>query len=65
MAAPKSRSWKSGFLKKGAAKVTVVDASNRLRLPNHVGHRVSVTGTIYEKEMVASTLRMVSSSCDK
>jgi hypothetical protein len=65
MSAPKARSWKSGFLKKGAAKVEVVDASNRLRLGNHVGHRVSVTGTLYEKEMVASSMRMVSASCDK
>jgi hypothetical protein len=63
--APKARSWKSGFLKKGGAKVEVVDASNRLRLGNHVGHRVSVTGTLYEKEMVASSMRMVASSCGK
>jgi hypothetical protein len=61
----KKRSWKSGFLRKGTPKVEIVDASNRLRLVNHVNHRVTVTGTLYEKEMVASSLRMVSSSCDK
>ena len=62
--APKSRSWKSGFLKKGAAKVEIVDASNRLRLKNHVGKRVSVTGQLHEKEMLASSVRRVASSCN-
>jgi hypothetical protein len=62
--APKARSWKSGFLKKGAAKVEIVDASNRLRLKNHVGKRVSVTGQLHEKEMLANSVRRVASSCE-
>jgi hypothetical protein len=36
-AAPKSRSWKSGFLKKGTAPIEVVDAAHRLKLTDHVG----------------------------
>jgi hypothetical protein len=62
---PKARSWKSGFLKKGGSKVEVVDASNRLKLQNHVGRRVSVTGTLYEREMVANSVRRVADSCDR
>jgi hypothetical protein len=62
--APKARSWKSGFLKKGTAKVEIVDASNRLRLQNHVGKRVSVTGQLHEKEMLASSVRRIASSCN-
>jgi hypothetical protein len=62
--APKSRSWKSGFLKKGAAKVEIVDASNRLKLKTHVGKRVSVTGQLHEKEMLASSVRRVAPSCN-
>jgi hypothetical protein len=62
--APKARSWKSGFLKKGAAKVEIVDVSNRLRLKNHVGKRVSVTGQLHEKEMLANSVRRVASSCE-
>jgi hypothetical protein len=62
-AAPKSRSWKSGFLKKRSAKVEVVDASNRLKLESHVGRRVSVTGQLHEKEMLASSVRRVGASC--
>jgi hypothetical protein len=62
--APKKRSWKSGFLKKGAANVEVIDASNRLRLQNHVGKRVRVTGQLHEREMLASSVRRVSASCE-
>jgi hypothetical protein len=62
--APKARSWKSGFLKKGAARVEIVDVSNRLRLKNHVGKRVSVTGQLHEKEMLANSVRRVASSCE-
>lgn len=61
--APRSRSWKSGFLKKGPAAVDVVDASHRLKLTNHVGERVSVTGTITDGEMQVRSLHRVATSC--
>lgn len=62
---PKSRSWKSGFLKKGAAKVEVVDATNnRLRLQNHVGKRVSLTGTLKDREMRARSVQQVAKTCN-
>ena len=60
---PKSRSWKSGFLKKGSASIEVVDAANRLDLSNHVGRRVSVSGTRVDREMQARSLRRVAASC--
>jgi hypothetical protein len=62
---PKARSWKSGFLKKGAARVDVVDPSNRLRLQNHVGQRVSVTGTLLDRELQARSVQRVATSCDR
>ena len=62
--APKSRSWKSGFLKKGPAPVAVVDASNRLKLQSHVGERVSVTGTLVDREMQGRTLQRIAASCN-
>lgn len=61
--APRTRSWKSGFLKKSAAAVEVVDASRRLKLTNHVGERISVTGTLVDGEMQVRSLRRVSTSC--
>jgi hypothetical protein len=63
--APKSRSWKSGFLKKGSASIEVVDAANRLRLPDQVGRRVSVTGTLVDREMRVRSLQRVAASCTK
>ena len=62
--APKARSWKSGFLKKGPAMVDVVDTSESLGLPNRVGTRVSVTGMLVDREMQARAVHRVSSSCN-
>jgi hypothetical protein len=62
--APKSRSWKSGFLKKGSAAIEVVDAARTLKLADQVGHRVSVTGTLVDRQMRVRSLRRVSASCD-
>lgn len=62
-AAPKSRSWKSGFLKKGAASVDVVDASHTLALNRHVGHRVAVSGPLTDREMRAESVQQVAPSC--
>jgi hypothetical protein len=61
--APRSRSWKSAFLKKGAAPVEVVDASKRVKLTNHVGQRVSVTGRLSDGEMQIRSLRRIAASC--
>lgn len=61
--APRTRSWKSGFLRKGPAAIQVVDAANRLKLTDHVGQRVSVTGTLIDREMRIRSLHRVASSC--
>jgi len=62
--APKARSWKSGFIKKSTARVDIIDASNHLRLDSHVGYRVSVSGTLSDREMHARTVRATSERCD-
>ena len=56
---------RSGFLKKGPASIEIVDAANSLSLSNHVGQRVSVSGTLEDREMQARSLRRVSTSCDQ
>jgi hypothetical protein len=61
--APRARSWKTGFLRKGSVSIDVVDSANRLNLVNHVGHRVSVTGTLVDREMQVRSLRQVATSC--
>lgn len=62
--APKARSWKSGFLKKGSASVDVVDAANRAKLTSHVGRRVSVTGLLEDRELQVRSLRRIAPACD-
>ena len=62
--APKSRSWKTAFLKKGAASIEVTDPGNRNRLASHVGQRLSVTGTLVDRQMQVRTIRRISASCD-
>jgi hypothetical protein len=61
--APKARSWKSGFLKKGSATVEVVDAAKSAKLPSHVGQRVAVTGVLNGREMQVRSLQRVSATC--
>ncbi len=61
--APRARSWKSAFLKKGAAPVQVVDTANRLGLQSHVGERVTVTGTLIDREIRVRSLHRVAVSC--
>jgi hypothetical protein len=61
--APKARSWKSGFIKKGSATVAVVDGSHALNLADHVGQRVVVSGALVDREMTAQSLRTLAPAC--
>jgi hypothetical protein len=61
--APRARSWKS--VKKGPAPIDVVDNSRRLKLPAHVGERVSVTGVLVGREMQLRSLQRVAASCNQ
>jgi hypothetical protein len=45
--------------------VDVVDTRNRLKLEDHVGERVSATGTLVDGDMQLRSLRRVASSCAK
>lgn len=61
--APKERSWKSGFLRKRNSDLQIVDASKRLKLKDHIGHRVSLTGSVTDREMRAASMRHLAASC--
>src|SRR5262249_34666447 len=61
--APQSRSWKTGFLRKRSATITVVDASHRWKLEKHLGERISVTGSLVDREMDLKQLSRVTASC--
>lgn len=62
--APKSRGWKTAYLLKRRANVEVVAATSSVRLKNHVGRKVAVTGTVDEKnrrQLKARSIRVISS----
>ena len=63
--APRGRSWKSGFLRRNASTIDVVDHADRLHLPTYVGQRVSVTGTLVDREMQVRSVSIVSESCQE
>jgi hypothetical protein len=62
--APKSRSWKSGFLKKHTASVEIVATTDTLKLSNYAGQRVAATGTLADRRMQAHSLQRVGASCN-
>jgi hypothetical protein len=62
--APKSRSWKSGFLKKRSAAVALVEPPTRLALDTHVGRRVTATGLLSGHDLKVSALRAIGPPCN-
>jgi hypothetical protein len=63
-AAPKGRNWKTGFIKKSSKDVDVVSLSSTLKLKDHVGHQVAVTGVQDDDvHMKARSLKHLASSC--
>jgi len=63
-AAPKSRSWRTAFLKKRTAPVALVEAPDPHGLQVEVGKRVAATGVLIDREMKVSSVRVVGASCD-
>ncbi len=63
-AAPKSRSWKTGFLKKRSAPVALIAPPDVMALQTHVGHRVSATGVLISHDLKLSTFRVVGPACN-
>ena len=59
----KSRSWKSGFLKRSAPSIDLLDAGNAAHLGSHVGQRVSVSGPFADGEMRVQSLHRVAATC--
>lgn len=62
--APKSRSWKTGFLKSRTAKIDLVGPTEPLHLERFVGQRVTATGLLDSREMQPRSVTRLSGSCD-
>jgi hypothetical protein len=62
--APKSRSWRTGFLKKRAAPVDLVWPSDTRAPATQVGKRVAATGVLMSRALKVTSVRIVSPSCN-
>jgi hypothetical protein len=62
--APKSRNWRTGFLRKRTAPIALVGVTDPLALKKSVGKRVAATGLLTSRELQVSSLRSVGSSCN-
>jgi hypothetical protein len=62
--APRARSWRTGFLKKRSAPVSLIEPPDRLALQTQVGRRVAVTGVLTSRDLKLSALRVVGASCN-
>jgi hypothetical protein len=63
--APRGRSWRSGFLRRSASTIDVIDEADRHHLQTYVGQRVNVTGTLVDREMQVRSVRIVAISCEE
>ena len=61
--APRSRSWRSGFLKKQSATIALVEQPDAHELQAQVGKRVAATGLLTSRSLKVSALRIVTPSC--
>jgi hypothetical protein len=62
--APRARSWKSGFLKKGSTPVELVEFSDAPTLRKYVGHRITATGVLTGRQLRVRSVQSAGSSCD-
>ena len=62
--APKSRSWRTGFLKKRSTPLALVEPPDPHGLQIQVGKRVAATGLLTDRGLKVSSVVVVGSSCD-
>src|SRR5262245_34178956 len=61
--APKARNWKTAYVTKSTKDVEVTAASS-VKLKDHIGHKVTITGTRDgDTHVKATSVRMVAKSC--
>jgi len=61
--APKSRSWKTGYVKKTTKDVEVVGSSSSLKLKDQVGRKVTVSGSRDGDTFKAQSIKQIAKSC--
>jgi hypothetical protein len=62
--APKSRGWRSGFLKKRPSAVELLSPPDPLALRKYVGHRVAATGMLDDRALSMRSFAPAGAACD-
>jgi hypothetical protein len=62
--APRSRSWRTGFLKKRTTTVALVAPPDPRALQTQVGQRVAATGLLTNRELRVTSVRVLGARCD-
>ncbi|HEX7793216.1 MAG TPA: hypothetical protein VF456_02640 [Vicinamibacterales bacterium] len=62
--APKARSWRTGFLKKEATPVDLLELGDPATARKYVGQRVTATGVVENREMRVQSMRPSGNGCD-
>lgn len=62
--APKSRGWRSGFLKKRPSAVELLSPPDPLTLRKYVGHRVAATGMLDDRALSMRSFAPAGAACD-
>jgi hypothetical protein len=62
-AVSKTRSWKSGFLKRSAPSIDLLDTGHAAHLGSHIGQRVAVSGPLADGGLQVQSLRRVAAAC--
>jgi hypothetical protein len=60
----RSRSWRTGFLKKRSPAIALVEPPGRLGMKALVGRRVAATGLLASRELRVSSVRVVGAGCN-
>jgi hypothetical protein len=62
--APRSRSWRSGFLRKRSTSVALVAAPDPYTLKTQVGHRIAASGQLTSRELRVTSVQVIGERCD-
>ncbi len=62
--APRSRNWRTGFLRKRSTSVTLIDPPNPGALRTQVGQRVAATGLLTSHDLRVKSLQTSGSRCN-
>jgi hypothetical protein len=62
--APRSRSWRSGFLRKRSSSVALVTPPDPETLRTQVGQRITATGQLTSRELRVTSVEVLGARCD-